>query len=94
MTNTTTAVAAGTPEWTLGDRLAKARGTAGLTQEELADRLGVSKKTVVRYEHDMGSNLHMVEQWAAVCGVDRGWVLGVTQRSAADSADGRVLVIA
>lgn len=75
MTNTTTMI---TPEWTLGDRLEKARKAAGLTQDELADRLGVSKKTVVRYEHDMGSNLHLLDQWALACGVDRGWLLGVT----------------
>lgn len=26
----------------------------------------------------MGSNLHLLNQWALACGVDRGWLLGVT----------------
>jgi hypothetical protein len=38
------------PVWTLADRLVKARHVAGLTQEALARRLGISKKTVVRGE--------------------------------------------
>jgi transcriptional regulator with XRE-family HTH domain len=38
------------PAWTFGDRVRKARELAGLTQSELADALGVSRKTIANYE--------------------------------------------
>ena len=34
----------------IGDRIAQARTAAGLTQKELADRIGTSRPTVCRYE--------------------------------------------
>lgn len=39
------------PETTLGVRLKEARTEAGLTQAELADRVGVSRKTVNTVEN-------------------------------------------
>ncbi|MER6492759.1 helix-turn-helix transcriptional regulator [Streptomyces griseorubiginosus] len=44
------------PDWvragqiTLGHRIAELRISAGLTQEDLADRMGVERRTVQRYE--------------------------------------------
>ena len=35
-------------EFTLTDRLAKARRAHGWTQQQLADRLGINRRTVVR----------------------------------------------
>lgn len=44
-----------TPQWTLGDRLAKARDEAGLTVQQMADRLGVNRNTITNYERGRSS---------------------------------------
>lgn len=38
------------PSFTQADRLAKARHEAGITQERMAQLLGCSRRTIVRYE--------------------------------------------
>jgi transcriptional regulator with XRE-family HTH domain len=38
------------PEFSLGDRLAKARAAAGIPQERMGELLGCSRRTIVRYE--------------------------------------------
>lgn len=40
-----------TIEFTLGDRIRKARVLAGLTQAELADAVGVTQAALSRWEH-------------------------------------------
>jgi len=40
------------PQWTLGDRLRKAREGAELTQGEMAERLHVSRATISAWETD------------------------------------------
>lgn len=63
------------PEWTLPDRLAKARRHAGLSQEALAQELQVSRKTVLRYEHGEDLPRRMtVLAWAYVCKVNTQWL--------------------
>lgn len=48
-----TAAANGTiPEWTLGDRLRKARELTGLTAQEFATTIGVSRGTITNAETD------------------------------------------
>jgi len=39
---------------TLGQRLQKARKESGLSQEELAEQLGVSRQAVSKWENDSG----------------------------------------
>ena len=63
------------PQWTLGDRLTKARSLTGLNREEFARSLGISLSTVKRSELD----LHPVKRaiilgWAVACGVDPDWL--------------------
>lgn len=41
-----------TPTWTLGDRLRKARTSVDVTNQDMADILGVERNTVSRWEHD------------------------------------------
>lgn len=63
------------PEWTIGDRMLKARTVAGLTQTELADYLGMSRVSLSRYE--TGHNrppLTVLRLWALRCGVPLDWL--------------------
>lgn len=67
-----------TPEWTLTDRLAKARHTAKLSQSELGRRLGLSLSTITRYETGSAEpKLAVILAWAMACGVSTSWLLGL-----------------
>ncbi len=61
---------------TFGDRLAGAREAAGLSQEDLAQRLGVRLTTVQAWEEDMaeprGNRLQML---AGMLNVSLSWLL-------------------
>lgn len=61
---------------TFGDRLAGAREAAGLTQEEMAQRLGVRLTTVQAWEEDLaeprGNRLQML---AGMLNVSLTWLL-------------------
>lgn len=64
------------PEWTLGDRLRKAREVAGLEQGELAGRMGVARGTVHNYESDATTKVKRpyLREWAHVTGVSLHWL--------------------
>lgn len=73
------------PEWTIGDRMTKARQHAGLTQEQMAKAIStqlgqsISKQRISNWE--TGSNqprrfIDVVEAWSDVTGVDQAWLLG------------------
>jgi len=71
---TTTRVA---PQWTLGDRLAKARRWAGVSVEEMATDLGRSARTIRNYEHDAsGVPLNILRRYAARTSVPLVWLIG------------------
>jgi len=40
------------PVWTIGERLEKARTHARIDRDEMADRLGVSERTIRNYENE------------------------------------------
>lgn len=64
------------PDWTLGDRLAKARETAGVTVQEMADHLAVSRNTVSNYEHGRTRVTRaVVFAYADLTGVSVQWLL-------------------
>ena len=61
--------------WTLGDRLAKARRTAGVGREEMADYLGVSAQAISNYENDRRiPKLGVLRLWALQTGVSLDWL--------------------
>lgn len=69
-----------TPTWDMADRLRKARETAGLTQTEMAERLSVSRSTVVNYEQRHTRPLAAIRKaWADACGVSDEWLLTGTR---------------
>lgn len=66
------------PEWTLGWRLQRALAHAGVSVEEMADEIGVSRSTVSRWLNDRGSppRIGYVRLWALRTGCSLEWVLG------------------
>ena len=64
------------PQFTAGDRYRKAREKAELSQEQLADEIGISVRTVSRYETDQITNPRriVVRQWALRTGVPADWL--------------------
>lgn len=68
---------AATLDFTLGDRLRKAREYAGLSSIEIAKELGVSRNTVTNYERHPGKRgvpHAVVRVWADITGVDLDWL--------------------
>lgn len=66
------------PEWTRGDRMAKARDSAGLTQQQLADRLDVKRTTLSAWESGtQPRDLDWVmTRYHEETGVDLAWLYG------------------
>lgn len=63
------------PQWSLADRLRKAREVAQLDQAELAHRAGLSRATVSNAERGVGvPQRATLAVWAKVTGVDEGWL--------------------
>lgn len=65
------------PEWTMGDRLRKAREEAGLDQAALAEALGVSRATISNHEvgtGKRGTSRMMIRAWALATGVPAEWI--------------------
>jgi transcriptional regulator with XRE-family HTH domain len=63
------------PQWTEGDRLRKSREAAGLSQQQLADLIGISRRSIVNYEggkHD--PSRPVVLSWALATGVPLVWL--------------------
>ena len=61
---------------TFGDRLAGAREAAGMTQAQLARRLGVKKATVVGWENDMSEpRANKLSMMAGMLNVSIMWLL-------------------
>jgi len=64
------------PEWSIEDRLRKARDLTGLDQDEFAELIGVSRGTVSSYER--GSDTHKrpyLLAWAMGSGVSYEWLV-------------------
>lgn len=66
------------PQWTLSDRLRKAREQARLNQAQLAEQLHVAKRTIVNYEAgSVRPNPWVLVGWARVTNVDEEWLVGL-----------------
>lgn len=61
---------------TFGDRLAAARGAAGMTQGQFARRLGVKLSTVKGWEDDLSEpRANKLQMMAGLLNVSVGWLL-------------------
>lgn len=77
-----TAVQPPLPVWTVPERLAKARASAGISRDEMAHRLRVSERTIRNYENaKTAPTLAVMHFWAEITGVPLWWIEG------SDSAD-------
>jgi transcriptional regulator with XRE-family HTH domain len=54
----------------IGIQLAEARSRAGLTQSELAEKLGVQQSRVSRIEHEANPRLDTVQSYARALGLE------------------------
>jgi transcriptional regulator with XRE-family HTH domain len=69
-----------TPVITLGNRLALARESAGISVQSMADQLGIDRRTVGRYEHDARDvPVAVVYAYAGICDVSIEWLEGRTE---------------
>lgn len=68
------------PQWTIGDRLRKAREDSGLSQLELALAIGVSRNSVSNYEVGVVPNPRdiVINAWSRATGVPTSWLKGRT----------------
>lgn len=64
------------PEFTIADRLRKAREVTGMDQGPFAELLGVSRGTVSNYERGTTENYKpiVLRAWAMATGVSIGWI--------------------
>ena len=64
-----------TPQWTLADRMRKSRTDAGLTAQQIADAIGISRKSVTNYETGSTHPLRpILAAWAEVTGTYVEWL--------------------
>jgi transcriptional regulator with XRE-family HTH domain len=61
---------------TFGDRLAAAREATGLTQKELAQRMGIKTGTLRNWEDDLSEpRANRLSMFAGILGVSLSWLL-------------------
>jgi transcriptional regulator with XRE-family HTH domain len=74
------------PQWTLGDRIRKAREVAGLEQQDLADALYMSRAAVSSWENSHSQPApRKLAVIASVTGVSASWLLTGTADTEADT---------
>ena len=65
------------PQWTLGDRMRKAREHAGLKQTDLARDTGIGRSSIVNYETGRyAPSRPVLLSWALCTGVPLTWLTG------------------
>lgn len=77
------------PQWTLGDRLRKARVAAGLSQVELGEQISVSRRQIIDYENDKKtpSRGHLL-LWQMMTRVPAVWLVTGTEPEPGTDPDG------
>lgn len=81
------------PTWTLQDRITKARTHAGLNQSELAQKMGLSRNTLGRWESGFNTPTEKnLQALAEATGVPVEWFYQDQTTQAPQSAPQRFLV--
>jgi transcriptional regulator with XRE-family HTH domain len=83
------------PDWTLGWRMQRALAHAGISVNDMAADLEVSRTTLSRWLNDRGAPPRSIylRQWALRCGVDYSWLAGNPHRPGGDYAGLRGSII-
>lgn len=78
------------PEWSLGDRLRKARNTTGMTVKQFAAHIGISPKSVNNAEGDKHAVRKIVlNAWSLGTGISVDWLeTGQTDPTSYDPGPG------
>ena len=77
------------PEWTLGDRLRKARRLTGMTQRDFCAAIDADPKSYAQWEADHNRPRQLVEVCQAVelvTGVSAAWLIGLPVPSGGDGS--------
>ena len=75
-------------EETLGKRISAHRKRSGLTQDKLAERLGVTAQAVSKWENDLSCpDITMLPKLAQIFGVTTDELLGITPRETVHEAE-------
>lgn len=66
---------------TIGERVRVLRTDHGLTQDELASKIGTTKQTIYKYENNIITNIpsDKIEQMASIFGVTPSYIMGWEQ---------------
>lgn len=74
---------------TVGDRIRKQRGLAGMPQTELAERVKISKQTLYKYENNIVTNVpsDKIESIAEILNVSPAYLMGWEKTLTEDNAD-------
>lgn len=81
MDNATTQNTSNNKNITLGEKIADIRRTRGLTQKDLAGKIGVSQKVISRYEcGTLRINNNILKQIAIVLSVSTDFLLGIDKK--------------
>ncbi len=73
---------------TFGDRIAGARDATGMTQGQLARRLGVKKETLAGWENDISEpRANKLQMLSGLLNVSIGWLLTGEGEGAAEPGD-------
>ncbi len=67
---------------TVGDRIKRGRISVGLSQTELAERIGVSKQTLYKYENNIITNIpsDKIKDLARILGITPSILMGWEER--------------
>lgn len=86
MTNPTPIPGRGSvPDFTLGDRLRKAREIAHMEMQDLATEIDIHRQSVARYESGAAiPKRHVLLSWSMVTGVDLRWIITGSAESTHD----------
>lgn len=72
----------------VGVRIKKARNTLGMTQKNMADRLGVSLNYLSMLERgDRSPSLNIIKKISVMSGVSAGWILYGAEYTEQDNED-------
>lgn len=74
---------------TVGERIKIARKEAGLTQDEVAKRIGTTRQAIYKYENGIVTNIPLdkLELIANGLGCSSAWLMGWTEKQNGQSID-------